>query len=338
MAAGKLPVGKKEGAPLEIDLGQSAQELVQAKTVIGYGESGTAKTTNARHFARWLYATTGRPVRLISFEDSSKLIFQPLIDTGIVEALFITKSKNPAYTMRKLSRGGWPVFGREGVVNWQSYDAGKWSGYVVEGLTSASDSLLEECRENHRFPREQKGDAFTVGGEKFTMASQTSYGFVQQEMIALLKGFASLGGIERVLWTAHEAKGMEDGQAIRGPGLAGNAKTHAVQRYCGVLLHFDVEMVGISGALPKVLVPKYKVWFRRHPDPVYPKLFYPAKTTLPPETVTKLEEAYPGGYFEPNLKDGLDKFLTLEGSLVAGATESMAAWKKEIDAKFGRKA
>lgn len=315
-------------APLPLDLGTSDSSQVSARTIIGYGDSGLGKSTNARFFAQMEYEKLQRPVRLVAFEDSSKVIFEPLIGLGIVEAVFLTKAHQPLAVLRRLSRGEWPIFAPDGSIkSWVALKADQIAAYVIEGLTSGSESLLEEMREEHRLLREQRTDAFEIGGEKFAPASQSAYGFIQQEMIRALKSFGMLP-VDRVLWTAHECVGSDSDtkDPIRGPGLVGKAATDSVRKYCGMLLHFDGVTAGG--------VTKPRIYYRKHPDAKFPNISYPAKTTVPVEMLPQLEKSFPNGYFEPGLSygNGLDKFLRVVDGLVAQFTNSdLAQWKARVD-------
>jgi hypothetical protein len=321
---------------------------VAAKTVIAYGDSGLGKSTNFRYAAQWLYELTGLPVRLISAEDSSKQIFEPLIQIGVVEPLFLTKSLNPIPTLRHLSRGEWPVFEHPGdfiqagqiIKGWSPWD-NSCSGYVIEGLSSIAEQIQEDCREKGRFLGEQKENTYTEGGETITLAGRFSYGFVQLEVIRLLRGFAMIDGIERVFWSAHESKGVEEGSnlQIRGPQLVGSAKTGSVQKYCGLLLHFDGYPTTVKRGELSVIETRVRLWFQRHPDLQFTHISYPAKTTLPVEALARLHEKFPGGYFEPRLEGGkltpnLADFLAFERSIVSVSTDELAEWKRQVDANL----
>jgi hypothetical protein len=327
------PVSTYAAKPLDIDLGISQELLSAAKTLILYGNSGLGKSTNLKFAAKHYYAKSGKKVRLVAVEDSSKVIFEPLIRAGIVEAVFLTKSQNPLVTWRKLARGEWPVFDDKGSVKeWQPVEkwAGTVSAYLIEGGTSGSEQLLESIRDGHFMMREQKSDAFEIGGEKFAAASQSAYGLVQMEMIKHLKAFGALP-IERALWSFHEVKGVDEDnkEPIKGPGLVGSAKTDAVQKYCGALLHID----GVADA-KGVIIPR--IFFKRHKDTKFATISYPAKTTIPIEQLTALDKLYPGGFFDPTVNGGLDKFLEVEEKLVKESALDEAKWKAEIDAKFSK--
>lgn len=313
-----------------------ANELkaTQAPTLMMYGDSGGYKTTGAFYAAKYYYNLTGKKVRLIAAEDSTKLIFEPLIRADIVDAVFMTKSVNPLVDLRNLGRGLWPVGGK-----WIATTPGEVSAYIIEGLTSLSELLLEDLREKHRMLGEQKGNSFEEGGEKFAKSSQFNYGFVQEEVLRAIKAFAAIPGIRRVVWTAHEVKAVDgDNQSIRGPALAGVAKTPHVRKYCGVMLHHEVYSVDKIDPLTKEKRTdiSVRVWFKDHADHIFPAIHYPAKVTLPTSQILELDKHFPGGYFIPTLTDGLDKFLAVEAGLLSSATGDLSTWKKEVDSRLAQ--
>jgi len=324
MSVEPLPVATDTGAPLALDLGQSETQLVSAKTLIQYGNSGLGKSTEFRKAARYFYELRGLPVRLVSAEDSSKQIFEDLINIGVVEAFFVTKARNPLATFRQFARGAWPREEKSGGVTWVPWEH-QASAYIVEGLTSMAEQLLEYFRENGMFLREQANDAVVTGGERVSPASQTAFGVAQDEMIAALKGYAAIPGIERVIWSAHEVAASEDGSSIRGPALVGSKKTSLIQKHVGTLLHID--------AIPENGKIVRRVYFVRHPDPAQPHITYPAKTTLPPEATRRLLSLYPGGYYDADLESGLGEFLRSEAECLASSQSSGLAWKREVDAR-----
>lgn len=333
-----LPTNQSKATPLEVSLESSDQQVANARIIIEYGSSGLGKSTEAEKFARYEYEKTGLPGILVSAEDSSKNVFEPLISIGVVKPIWLSKVKQPLVWIRKITQGRFPL-DVEGKTWSDPIEPGQYGFVIVEGLSTLAEQVLEDQRENHRFLREQKGDAFELGGEKFAPASQTAYGFTQQEMIRALKSSGMLP-VDRVLWTAHEAAGTEDNEAIRGPGLVGKAGTNLVQKWCGVLLHVEeVRSVVKASDGGSLTVQKPRVYFTRHPDPKLPAITYPAKVTLPPAIRSRLNAQYPNGYYEPTLEygSGLDKFLETEERLIREAAETGKKWKEQIDAKKGGK-
>src|SRR6185312_66240 len=226
---------------------------------------------------------------LISAEDSTKSIFLPLIRADIVEAIFITRIEEPIDVLRELSRGKWLNDAGE-LVDGGLSDV---CAYLLEGFTSFSESIQESNRDNRRFLGEQKDSSYTTqGGEVLALPGRFSYGFVQLEMIRFVRSFAMLPGIERVVWTAHENKGTEDGKPIKGPGSVGQAATDKVQKHVGMLLHLD----SVKGE--RVL------HFDRHPDPESPLISYPSRLSVPLKAMKYFHEAL--GTTGKNVKPVLD--------------------------------
>jgi hypothetical protein len=338
-------VGEKLGVA---EVGEDAPEvlvpddatLVQGRVIMDYGDSGDGKSTRAHSFARFYFIRTGLPVLLVAAEDSSKVVFQDLIDAGIVKAVFLTSSTTPLSTYERIVEGELPIPGETEAVEkivkkggvevkevtykqkWRKIGAGEFGAAIFEGASTITENILDNLRERGRFPREQN-DGFVEGGKTFMAASQTAYGFTQAEGLKLIRTSASLP-VQRVLWTAHTSKGKDDdGGLVKGPKLVGSAATAAVGKHVGVLLHADR-----SGE-------EVRVYFAPHPDVTSPKMQWMAKVTVNPFFATTLRKVFAGGYFVPSLPvsgqdyvtatDGLIPFLQLEEETrVKGSTGAAA--------------
>lgn len=262
----------------------------KARTAILYGDSGNGKTSSAYFVAERLARETDNPVRVISFENSSATVLEPLIASGAVDYLSLEGHAAPMAALRQLARGAWRAGDKvQQVEEWR----GKVGGYVIEGLTTAAEALLEQGRREGRMMREQKADAFEIAGEKFNPASQSLFGLVQREMLAALQDFGGLP-VPLVLWTAHESSPALDNEnaLARGPALVGRAKNASISIYTGTLLHLDV----VKGSRV--------CFFNKHADPSASGLYCPAKATLPPARAAALARAYPSGGFPVTLEGG----------------------------------
>lgn len=342
------PVGQADPDPpttaidLLTDLAPTDDAAIKGRLIMDYGDSGDGKSTRGSSFARHYYVKTGKKVRLIAAEDSSKQVFQDLIDAGIVEATFIPSNASPAYYER-LMEGEWPlqefdeikvkVGGVEQIKKRQKWQKradweGSVSAYVIEGLSTIAENILDYLREKGHFTREQS-DGFTDEGRTFMAASKTSYGFTQDEGIKLLKLSGALP-VDRVLWTAHEAKGSDEfgGEVIRGPKLVGSAATNRCRKLVGVLLHTE----RVDGQI--------RCYFESHPDQTNPKISWKAKVTVAPTAANAFKQKYPTGYFIPTLpkdgyvgsNDGLIPFLQLEEEIrtkSSDAASQLVALNKE---------
>jgi energy-coupling factor transporter ATP-binding protein EcfA2 len=346
-----LGVSNEAGIDAPDILVETDEAAVQGRTIILYGDSGVGKSTLAHSFARYYFIRTGLPVLLVAAEDSSKTIMQDLIDAGIIEAVFLTSSKIAPSVYERIVEGELPLPGQFDVVKtvkkvegkdvtvesrkqkWLGKDevAGRFGAVIFEGLSTIAENVLDYLRETGRFPREQS-DGFVEGGRTHMAASQTAYGFTQAEGIKLLKNSGMLP-VQRVLWTAHEAKGKDDfdGSLIRGPKLVGSAATNVIRKHAGILLHADQ----VEGEI--------RTYFTNHPDQTSPKIDWKAKVTVNPFFAREMAKQHPKGYFVPKLptgddylssNDGLIPFLKLEEEIrakgSAGAKNLAAAVKSKL--------
>lgn len=309
---------------------------VRARIIMDYSDSGDGKSTRAHSFARYYYQKTGKPVLLVSAEDSSKLVFQDLIDAGIVHPVFLTSSKTTISTYEKIVEGELPdgietvtkQIGKETktqvVHKWRPIGKDEFSAAIFEGLSTITENILDYLRENGRFQREQS-DGFQEGGRTFMAASQTAFGFAQSEGLKLLRTSGMLP-VERVLWTAHESKGKDEfgSEVIRGPKLVGSAATNTVRKLVGVLLHTD----RIEGQI--------RCYFENHPDITNPKISWKAKVTVSPLLANAFKKKFPQGYFVPTLptdgyvgsKDGLIPFLEFEAEVRSKSGDAASQLKQ----------
>ena len=347
MATMKLPTAS-EGVGMELETNEISDiKKIQGRIILDYADSGDGKSSRAHSFARYYFAKSGgKKVRLVAVEDSSRNVFQDLIDAGIVEAIFMTDSRSPLTTLERiLVDGDWPLIGEfeektdskgnvKRVQKWQKKEEwdGSVSAYIIEGLTTSCELILNYLTETGRFPREQS-DGFSEGGKTYMAASQTSFGFAQQEGIKILRNSGMLP-VERVLWTAHEAKGKDEfgaEQAVRGPKLVGSAATDTVRKYVGVLLHAD-RVKNKSGK------EEVRVYVTNHPDPKNTSVSWKAKITTTPTKAKELIAKWPEGFFVPTLPDadqldgddGLIPFLKFENELQSSATSAAAKFKLAV--------
>lgn len=298
--------------PLKIDLGNTDNTDAIGRTTIMYGDSTAGKSTQLAAAAEYLYAKTGKKIRLISAEDSSKSVFMPLIAAKKVEALFVSKITDPTSIFRRLSRGEWVVDGQLAPT-----DRGTVGAYIIEGLSTIAELFQEDNREKGRYLGEQDKNSHMENGERLSLPGQFSYGFVQMEMQRLLRTFAMIPGLDRVVWSSHEASGVDDdGKALRGPATVGKKAIGSISKYCGTLLHLD--MVTEAGKVIR------RLHFQSHPDPKVPTISSPCKITIPLADQEAFKKAIGGekGYVDTTVEKGklvssLADFLKAEDELMA---------------------
>ncbi len=331
-----------------------------AQTSLIFGDSGSYKTTAIGHAAKYIYERTGKTSRMITAEPGWATL-RDLRDAGILEVFNIAQFPNPLPLLRKLSEGYWPDgLNGEGAMTTtrlRASTAATWEkvGLIaLEGLTSGSDLLMRDQTAKGRTIKGEGIGEFVekidlvgpdgkplVDVEKFAFNTQNHYGFTQNEMIARVVGFGALP-VERVIFSAHEAKGEEEDtrRAIRGPALAGKAATDRVLKYVGDCLHFEVyseekETKDTDGRVIRFTQTKVRVFFQNHPDPAWAgtglPVFYKCKPRVIPSMLGILNKRWPGGYFNVTPEHGLDEYLKLQDLCVAQSVGGLEEWKKKAD-------
>ena len=82
---------------------------IRGRLILDYGDSGDGKSTRLHSLARFYYLKTGLPVRLVSAEDSTKKVFEDLVNAGIVQVVYLTDTKTPISTYERIVEGEWPT-------------------------------------------------------------------------------------------------------------------------------------------------------------------------------------------------------------------------------------
>lgn len=313
-----------------------------AKTTVIFGESGAWKTTALYHAASYLYKKHRKKIRMITAEEWNPP-FGSLVDAGIVDLVEFTPQicqGEPFPAFVKLMRGNWPVMkdGKMMLVgpNDPLNDIKNVCAYFIEGLTSISDVFMTDCREKGRKMSEEVIGKFTEGGINFGQTNRSHYMLTQNTVLERFVD-ARILPVERVIFSAHEAKGEDTDtkEPIRGPGLAGKAATDSVARKVGSMIHFEqystekqVPMQG--GEKLMVIENKVRAFFVSHPDTKFPSIKYKCKPRLTPELIPDLMKRFPGGYFEPTIDGGLDLYLKAEDEIEERAAEIKKKWKDEV--------
>ena len=160
-----------------------------ARSGILYGDSGTGKSTAAKHFSHYIYEKTHKLTLLLSLDGGGWGPMQPEINAGLINA-YRCNIEVPLPTLRKISQGFWPVdsaMTRAAETNLVGVDWGKYGGVIVEGVTSISQALMRHLADKGIKTGEDVTSPFMqqviVDGrmvaEQFAGNSRAHYGFVQ---------------------------------------------------------------------------------------------------------------------------------------------------------------
>ena len=324
-----------------------------ARSGIIYGDSGSLKSTAAKHFARYIYERTGKCTLLLSMDGGGWGPMEPEIQAGIILA-YKGNMQVPLPVLRKISQGYWPTDSGETEISktdLRRVDWTKFGGLIVEGVTSISQALMRHLADQGIKTGEEATSKFSqqviVDGqitvENFAGNSKAHYGFVQNTLYSLITNFVSLP-CEYVLFTGLESRTEEDDRTtVYGPQVAGKKATNLIPSWVGDCIHaqgFGVERVTqvpdpadktkkISSTVVDTVV---RMYFTKHPDPST-GIMFPAKPRVAPEMMAELEKRFPGGYFQPTVHDGFDTYLHAVDELnTSAAKDGVTAWRAKADA------
>lgn len=291
---------------------------------MAYGRTGTAKTSQARYIAEYVWNKYQKKTRFITSDTGSLWSpIQDLVDVGIVQPLLFPTdpSFNPLSTMRKLRRGEWP----EGGVLKAGKGSNKWlpwtpettkevGAIVVESLTSYGSGILRDLAEkNISVGTGSVPGLRTEEGETFASNTMQHYGMGQGEVLEMLNSFISLP-VEIVYFTALEGMGTDDDgptkTSVLGPKSLGKAITEVIPQRVGDCLHLVEEMDEKTGRR------EIRCYMTSHPS-LIPKMLWPAKIRLlnTPDVIGEFEKKYPQGWFKLTVKDGIGELLKFKDEM-----------------------
>lgn len=313
--------------------------MAKAKTSIWFGESGMGKTTALSHLIEHVYETTGKITRVASIEHWAPL--QRLIDAGIVELIDIREFPDPLPLMRRIYLGEWPAthdkiteLGASANATWitkimRPADWSKVGLFGFEGITTFSSALLPDYVRKGRKVSQEIVGAYQEQGERFGAPAPSHYGAAQNAIIEMLVQLPKLP-VDRIVWTAHEAKGEDDiyKTLVLGPGSVGKAITEKMQPLVDDLLHFWSPQK----------VDERRVYFERHAAGIGQDLKWPSKLGAHPTVKARLLTKWPGGYFTLKMDgekytEGMKDFCQEFDRLSLEVSKEAAQWKAEIDKK-----
>lgn len=321
---------------------QPTQAINKPRTIMIYGPSGSTKTSQAYHLAKWIHKTTGLRGRFIGSNASDTAPFEDsgMIEKGIVDFFDISSRQFALAEMRWLSKGFWPRDAKakaDGPVLTKAYfrkdehcetkpeEWAKIGFYIIEGLTGVSTLLLNHCRSQdegvgfkHSIKYEEEGEV--IGG-----LSEGHYGIVQQELYKMVvQGFACLP-VKYVIWTALIGKGEDKrkSETVYGPKGAGNASTFEIPSWYHDSIYLDKvnEMTKVEGSTEEREVERKVAWIVDHNDPDT-SIPYPAKVRIMPELHPDLIRKFPQGFVRLGYKKGLEVLYEEMTNLVSSNTEA----------------
>lgn len=260
-----------------------------------YGQSGSRKTTNVGLSCAYWHRKTGKRGRLISMDGGGFEPIEPLIEAGILEVWSLNDRPHPIESLDLACQGYWPADALDPASKLVAPTPATWErvGFMAfEGLTSGGDVILRELRAKKASLSQDPSYSWMSGATVYSGANMSYYGFVQDRLYDFVMKTHMLP-VERVLWTALEGRGEEEGSRIPtfGPAIAGKKSTGKAPQWFGNCLHLEMLVTEEADAKMKQtrLVTKPVMYLRSHADPLT-KMAYPAKTRAPYQFAAELPE------------------------------------------------
>lgn len=265
-----------------------------------YGATGTLKTSNAGKAALYYHNLSGKKTLWVSADGGGWEPVQSLVDEGIIVPWAIRDRFNLLESLDFACQGYWPKNMDDPKSPVVKYPMDDVALVVYEGLTSFGDAILAYMRAHHDTMKTSQEASYVIrdGATSYAGGNISQFGFVQDRLYEFVMKTHMLP-VEKVLWTALEAKGEEEGTRIPifGPAIAGKKATGKAGQWFGNMLHFDVvnkdTAAEVDPVTKKVLDAKisseYRMYLRPHAEPSS-KIMFPAKTRAPFQYATELPE------------------------------------------------
>jgi len=214
-----------------------------------------------------------------------------LVSAGVVEPWVLPLRENKIEALDLACLGYWPENVDDPKSKIVAPSDSTWTkvGMVAfEGMTSGGDMMMGALRDKSVSLSQDPSYKYVEGSKTYSGSNMAYFGFVQDRIYDYVKK-SHLIPCEKVLWSALESRGEEDGVKVYGPAIAGKKATGKAGQWFGNTLHFEmlqweesIEIEPEKGKKLKQTVVQSKpiMYLRNHADPVT-KMTFPAKTRAP---------------------------------------------------------
>lgn len=273
-----------------------SNESNKFSTALLYGATKTGKTREIGALALYIYQKYNKRTRLISADGGGWASLQDCVDAGLVDPINISDAPTPLTLLHRLARGDWQVDGKW-LPRREQASFSEIGMYAIEGFYSICQLLMGDQIEKGRKIAEdvvgkfQEKDADTGEVLTFGNASRAHYGFVQQQLLQLIREFQGLCalGVNQVLFTSLESSGEDEftNAKVLGPASAGKALTQVLPQRVGDLIHLEIVAKGEKEGLAPAQ--EYRAYFQSHIDPGVRRA-WPASLRLTPAMNLAMKE------------------------------------------------
>jgi hypothetical protein len=297
---------------------------MKPRSVMMYGVSGSTKTSQCYHLAKYILSlpeNQGKRIRMIHSDGGGYAPFQDsgMIDRGEIEVFDYSYREYALSDFRKLSQGYWPRKTKDGQEYFQKVDACKttaeeWNriaGYIIEGMSSCGEVLKTHCSNQREGVGFKESIHYEEDGEHISGLAQGHYNLIQKEIYSShMKGFNNLP-VPWLIYTSLLGKGedKQNHETVYGPQVVGNATTAQAPAWFMDCLHLDKAKWADAGGEKEGMV----AWFTRHEDGT--GVPFLCKARVMPELYPELLRRFPFGFVPLGFKHGVDLYFRVLAKL-----------------------
>lgn len=229
---------------------------IRPKADLVYGASKTRKTSNIGLMALYVYKKYGKVTRLVTLDGGGYDPVMSLVNEGIIIPWVPIARKFTISLIDLACQGWWPKDPEDPESPLTPPTRDVWEqvgGYGIEGLTSAGDSFIRQFKADKAHLSQDPSYTYTevpvaveINGklEKraigYSGGNMSYYGAGQDQLYDFVLKSHMLP-CEKVLWTALEGKGEEEGSRapIYGPAIIGRKSTGKAPQWFGNCVHIE---------------------------------------------------------------------------------------------------
>lgn len=296
-----------------------------ALSILNYGKTRTAKTTQAKFVAEYVWRKWQKKTRFVTTDVGS--LWEPVqaqVDIGLIQPLYVPSSKEfkGEAIWKKLARGDWPTETdnnqlKEGSkwIPWkQQKDSGEIGAYVFESLSTIGMGLMRGWAEGNLTVGNASVPGFrVVEGETFGQNTENHYGMILTAVPAFMNDINMLP-VQIVYvsaWDEIVEPRDKDIQKVYklGPMLPGRKLVDIVPGSVNILIHSVSAQVDGKTEL--------RCYVKPHPWEVLQKYHWPAGLRLDSSAtiLAAIDKKWPDGYFVPSRDLGIGEILNFRDEM-----------------------
>lgn len=261
-----------------------------------FGASGSRKTSNLGLVAMYVMEKYGKRTRLVTCDGGGFDVLLPLVEQGIVEPWVVINRGNFVESIDLVSQGYWPIDPENplSAMKPPSEDTWKQFGFLaIEGLTSIGDAIINYFSSKKTRLSQDPAYSYVDGSKTYSGANMSYFGEAQKLLQVFVNNTHVLP-FDKVIWTALEGRGEEEGTKapVYGPAIVGKKSTGKATQWFGNSVHIEMAVTeeGTDEKTKQVrLNTRPFMYLRPHADPVS-RIVFPCKTRAPFQYANELPE------------------------------------------------